>query len=262
MRERPIAKALKYGMIGEGLTVLEKFRIAAEVGFDGVELDSPNDLDAAEVIAARDETGLTIPGVVDSVHWHQTLGDPDPAVRAQGLEGLCTAVRDCKAYGGTTVLLVPGVVNRDMPYHRVYERSQAEIRKALPLAEELDVKIAIENVWNGFLLSPVEAARYVDELGTDRVGWFFDVGNILRYGWPEHWVQALGRRILKLDVKGYSAKDGFGVKIGEGDCDWPRVMAALDEVGFTEGWASAEVGGGDRVWLADVLARMKRVLNA
>jgi len=239
------------------------------VGFDGVEMDSPNGFDTAEVVAAKEATGLEIPGVVDSAHWHATLGDPDAAVRARGVAALETALRDCKAYGGTTVLLVPGVVNAGLPYHLVYERSQAEIRKALPLARELGVKIAFENVWNNFLLSPLEAARYVDELGDDVCGWFLDVGNLVRFAWPEHWVQALGPRILKLDVKEYSRKKqndeglwkGFQVKIGEGDCGWPRVMAALDEIGF-EGWASAEVGGGGRERLEDILARMRRVLDA
>ena len=138
-------------------------------------MDSPNGFDTAEVLAAKEATGLEIPGVVDSAHWHATLGDPNPAVRARGVAALETALRDCKAYGGTTVLLVPGVVNADLPYHLVYERSQAEIRKALPLARELGVKIAFENVWNNFLLSPLEAARYVDELG-DELHRAFDLG--------------------------------------------------------------------------------------
>ena len=138
---REIKKALKYGMIGEGSTVLEKFQVARDVGFDGVELDSPNGLSADEVLRAKEETGIEIPGVVDSVHWAKTLGDPDPEVRAAGLAGLETALRDCKTYGGSTVLLVPGVVNERMPYHLVWERSQIEIKKALPLAEELGIEL-------------------------------------------------------------------------------------------------------------------------
>lgn len=266
---RNIKCALKYGMIGEGSSILEKFQLAKDVGFDGVEMDSPNNLDPDEVLAAKEATGIGIPGVVDSAHWTHTLGDPDAAVRAKGVSALETALRDCKTYGGTTVLLVPGLVNLKMPYHLVYERSQAEIRRVLPLAEELGVKIALENVWNNFLLSPVEAARYVDELESDQIGWFLDVGNLVRYGWPVHWVQALGKRILKLDVKEYSREKqmnegpgkGFSVKIGEGDCDWPEVMAALDEVGF-KGWASAEVGGGGRTRLEEILQRMTRVLES
>ena len=268
-RRREIKKSLKYGMIREGKSVLEKFQLVADIGYDGVELDSPSGLNRDEVLAAKEATGLAIPGVVDSVHWNQTLGDPDATVRAKGLEGLLTALRDCKAYGGTTVLLVPGVVNGSLPYHLVYERSQAEIKKALPLAESLGVKIAFENVWNNFLLSPLEAARYCDEFESERVGWYLDVGNLVRYAWPEHWVQVLGERILKLDVKEYSRKKqsdegiwkGFQVEIGDGDCGWPRVMAALDEIGYS-GWASAEVGGGGRERLTEVLRRMTAVLDS
>ena len=166
------------------------------------------------------------------------------------------------------MLLVPAVVNKQVSYDEAWERSTAEVRTVLPRAEELDVKIAIENVWNGFLLSPLEAARYVDQFEGDRVGWYFDVGNVVNYGFPEQWVRILGSRILKLDVKEYSRKrrdeeglwKGFGVEIGEGDCDWPAVRAALREVGYS-GWATAEVGGGGEERLADIKARMDAVLD-
>lgn len=264
----PIRKAVKIGMVGEGETLLDKFRLVKELGFDGIELDSPNGLSLEEVIAARDESGLPIHGVVDSVHWGKPLSHPDAKVRDEGRAGLETALRDAKAYGASSVLLVPAVVNRDISYADAYRRSQEEIRKVLPLAEELGIKIAFENVWNGFLLSPLEAARYVDEFESASVGWYFDVGNIVNFGWPHHWIEVLGPRILKLDIKEFSRKrrndeglwKGFGVEIGDGDCDWPQVRAALDAIGFA-GWATAEVGGGKRDRLADIAARMDRVLN-
>jgi hexulose-6-phosphate isomerase len=274
--KRNIKKALKYGMIGGGggkegekLSVLDRFKMAADAGFDGIELDSPNNLDTDEVLKARDATGMTIPGVVDSVHWQHTLADPDPAVRMRGLHGLEQALRDCKAYGGTSALLVPAVVNKHISYADAYTRSQAEIRKALPLAKELGVKIAFENVWNGFLLSPLEAVRYVDEFESDRVGWHLDIGNIVNFGWPEQWVRILGTRILKLDAKGFSRTKrdkeglwkGFGVEIGDGDCDWPAVMKALDEIGY-EGWMAAEVSGGGPERLKEIADRMDRVLGS
>ena len=201
-----IKKALKYGMIGEGegATIAEKFATAKAAGFDGVEMDSPSDLDADEILAARDASGLAIPGVVDSAHWRDTLSHPEAEVRARGLAALETALRDAATFGATTVLLVPAVVNEQVSYADAYARSQAEIRKALPLAEEVGVKIAIENVWNGFLLSPLEAARYIDEFESDHIGWYFDIGNIVNYGWPHHWIEALGQRILKLDIKDFS----------------------------------------------------------
>ena len=264
-----LKKALKYGMIGEGKTPLEKFELVKSLGFQGVEPDSPSGLDVDEVVAAAEQTGIEIPGVVDSVHWGKPFSHPDPKVRAEGVAALETALRDCKRYGGSSVLVVPAVVNAGVSYADAYRRSQEELRKCLPLAEELEIDIAFENVWNNFLLSPLEAARYIDELGDDVCGWFLDVGNVVRFAWPEHWVQALGHRVLKLDVKEYSRKKqneeglwkGFQVGIGDGDCGWPQVMAALDEVGF-EGWASAEVGGGGRERMEDILARMNRVLDA
>lgn len=268
-RSPVLRKALKYGMIQPGSTVLEKFRIAKACGFEGVEMDSPGGPPADEVLAAKEATGIEVPGVVDSVHWRQTLGDPDPAVRRAGLDGLLQAIRDCRAYGGGSVLLVPAVVNEQISYEDAYHRSQHEVRKAIPLAEELGVKIAFENVWNQFLLSPIEAARYVDEFGSPVVGWHFDIGNIVNFGWPEHWIRTLGPRIFRLDVKEYSRKKrndeglwkGFAVEIGEGDCGWDRVMRALDEIGYT-GWAAAEVGGGDEARLTDIAQRMDRVFAA
>lgn len=264
---RDIKKAVKLGMVAGDLSLEEKFRLLKELGFDGVEIDSPSDLDLDEVAAARDKSGLAVPGVVDSAHWRRPFSDPDAGVRAEGCAALETALRAAERVGASTVLVVPAVVSAAVPYDAAYTRSQAEIRQLLPLAQELGVKIAFENVWNHFLLSPLEAARYVDEFESDCVGWYFDVGNVVNTGWPEQWIRILGRRILKLDVKEFSRKKrddeglwrGFDVEIGEGDCGWPAVMAALDEIGF-QGWATAEVGGGNRARLEDIAARMDRVL--
>jgi len=262
-----ILKSLKFGMIGAGDTVREKFEISKAAGFDGVELDSPSDLDLDEVMEARDAVGIRIPGVVDSAHWGKPFNHPDESVRAEGRAALETAIRDCKRVGGSTVLVVPAVVGKGMSYAEAYRLSQLEIGRLVPLAEELGIAIAFENVWNSFLLSPLEAARYVDEFESANVGWYFDVGNIVNYGWPEHWIDALGDRILKLDVKEFSRSrrdneglwKGFGVEIGEGDCDWPAVREALTRIGY-RGWASAEVGGGGPERLAEIARRMDSVL--
>ena len=266
---RKLKKSVKYGMIGAGATVMEKFQILRDIGFDGVELDSPNDLALDEVLKAKEATGIEVPGVVDSVHWAKPLSDANPDVRAEGRVALERAIRDCKAYGGSSVLLVPAVVNKQTSYADAYTRSQDEIRKVLPLARETGIKIAIENVWNGFLLSPLEAARYTDELDPAWVGWHFDIGNIVNFGWPEHWIPVLGNRIWKLDVKEFSRKKrddeglwkGFASEIGDGDCDWPTVMKAIDAIGYGNGWAAAEVRGGDQARLKDVYERMCRVLD-
>lgn len=258
-------KAVKIGMVSEGETLTDKLKLVKELGFDGIELNSPG-LNRDEALKAQDATGLPIHGLVDSVHWKQTLSDLNPEVRAQGVAGLRTALQDAKALGATSVLLVPATVSKEVSYADAYQRSQVEIRKVLPLAEELNIQIGLENVWNNFLLSPVETARYIDEFDSPMIGAYFDVGNVVRYGWPEHWIGALGKRIIKLDIKEYSRKlqnekgprAGFQVELLEGDCDWPAVMAALREIGY-QGWGTAEVRGGDRKRLADIAERMDRI---
>ena len=262
-----LRKALKYSMIAGKAPVLEKFKLAKAAGFEGVDINVR--LKHEEVNRAQDETGLKVHGVVAYDHWGKPLSHPDGEVRKASLESLLGAIRDAKAYGGTTVLLVPAVVNKEISYADAYKRSQAEIRKALPLAEELGIRILFENVWNNFLLSPVEMARYIDEFDSKMVGAYFDVGNVVRFGWPEHWITALGPRIGKLDIKEYSRKlqsskgpyAGFGVKLGDGDCDWPAVMQALKEIGY-KGWATAEVRGGDPERLADISQRMDRIFSS
>ena len=253
-------------MVKEGTTILDKFKVVKAAGYDGIDMDGPPQKHA-EVLKARDETGLVIHGVVDYPHWMQPLTDPDPKVREAGQAGLQQALRDAKAYGGDTVLLVPGKVTKEVSYADAYTRSQEEIRKALPLAAELGIKIAIENVWNMFLLSPVETARFIDEFQNPLVGAYFDVGNVVNYGWPEHWIRILGKRIMKLDIKEYSRAKrdksgpyaGFAVDLGEGDCDWPAVLVALKEIGY-QGWCTAEISGGDTARLKDIADRMDRVL--
>ena len=264
-RKRKLRKALGIGMIGAGDSLADKFALARDCGFAGVEMDGPSGHALEDVLAARERTGLVIPSVVDSVHWQHSLGDPDPAVRAKGRAGLEGALRDAQAYGAKSVLLVPAVVDKQRPYDLAWQHSIAEIRATVPLAQELGVRIAVENVWNNFILSPLEANRYLDEIASEWVGWHLDLGNLLIYGWPEQWTRILGARVLQLHIKEYSRKkldedgrwDGFGVELGDGDNDWPAIMRALDDIGY-DGWAIAEVGGGDAARLKDVSARMDR----
>lgn len=268
VQSKKIKKCLKIDMVGEKLSLKDKFILLKELGFDGVELNSPNELDPDEVLLAREKSGLEIPGVVNSLHWKYPLSDPDPAIRQKCLEGLEKSLWDCKLYGGSSVLFVPGVVHRTVSYKDAYERSQFEIKKILGTLDKTGVAIAFENVWNNFLLSPLEAARYVDEFKHPLVRWHFDVGNIINYGWPEHWINILNHRILKLDVKEYSRKKqveegiykGFDVELMEGDCNWPEVMKALKKINYS-GWASAEIRGGDRVRLAAISKKMDEIFG-
>jgi hexulose-6-phosphate isomerase len=265
--KRPIRKAIMWGTVGVKGSVLEKMKAVKEAGFEGVEMNSHMDQD--EVVRAREEGGLTIPSVCGVHHWSKPLSAADPKVRAEGLEALKQTLRDAKRYGASSVLLVPAIVNKEVSYPDAYTRSQAEIRKAIPLAEELGVKIAVENVWNHFLLSPLEAARYVDEFNSPAVGWHFDVGNVITYGWPEQWIRVLGKRIQKFHIKEYSRKrseeeglwKGFEVPLLEGDDDWPTVMKAIDEIGYS-GWVMTEQGGGDTPdGLKDLAARLGKILS-
>lgn len=264
-------KALKYGMIAEpsATSVADKFALVKALGFDGVELDSPSNLDEDEVIDASTATGLVVEGLVDSAHWRENLGSANAETRRRGRGALEHALRQAKKFGADSVLLVPGIVNEGTSYGTAWENSLAEIRSVTPLAEDLGVRIALENVWNNFLLSPVEARHYLNEIASPMVGWHMDVGNVLRYGWPEHWIETLGAQyVFKLDVKDFSRKKmndeglwkGFDVKIGDGDAGWERVVASLDAIGY-DGWAAAEVSGGDAERLADIAARMNRVLG-
>ena len=232
-----------------------------DAGFDGVELISPNELDLREVLSARDETGLLIHGVSGSRHWECPLSDPDPQVVARGMEAIRREFLDCKAYGGTTVLVVPAVVNRKVGYRDAYKRSQENIRKLIPDAQASGVKIAIEEVWNKFLLSPLEFARYIDEFESPWVGAYFDVGNVVEFGYPEEWIRELGKRILKIHIKEYAKEKRFDYRLGEGrEIDWNAVAGALRDCGY-DGWITAEVPYGDLEEMKDVVRRMKQLLD-
>ncbi len=247
-----LKKAVKFHMIRERLSVLDKFKLLKDVGFQGTEIHVRSKVDVSEAVKAVEKTGVRVHGFLNS-----------------SLPDLKYAIDQAKALGATSVLVVAGRVDRDHPYDVVYRQQQARLRKALPYAEKQGIRLLVENVWNNFLLSPLEMARFVDELESPAVGVYFDVGNVVRLGWPQHWIRILGKRIGKLDIKEYSRTiqkneglfKGFGVELGEGDCDWPEVRRALHDIGYTSGWATAEVQGGDRKRLADISRRMDRILS-
>jgi hexulose-6-phosphate isomerase len=248
LTKRSIKKGIMLATVSLKGTLIEQFGAIRDAGFEGVEPSSHMEND--RVLEARDKSGLAIPSVCCDTHWQSPLSDPDPRVRAAGVAGLERALRDARRYGASSVLFVPAVVTKSVSYADAYTRSQTELKRVIPLAEELGVKIAFENVWNQFLLSPLEAARYVDELGSPAVGWHFDVGNVVNYGWPEQWIATLGARIQKLHIKEFSRKKrdeeglwkGFDVELAQGDDDWPAVMKALDAIGYA-GWGIAEQAG-------------------
>ncbi len=248
-KSRDIKKAIMLGTLGVKGTLVERFQAAKEAGYEGVE--AQGGMNQQEVIDALGKTGLKAASVCCHTHWKQTLTHPDEKIREEGLQGVLQTLRDAKAYGTDSILVVPGVCNEEVAYDQAWERSIAQIKKAVPLAKELGVKISIENVWNNFILSPIEAVKFLDEIGDPIVGWHFDIGNVLRYGWPEHWIPVLGKRINRIHVKEYSTKKmkdegvwkGFDCDLTEGTNNWPAIMKALDSIGYT-GWAISEQRGG------------------
>ncbi len=259
--KKPVLRlAVKYGMIKAGTTPLEKLTLAKKLGIEGVEVDSPSGLNKEEAKKAAEQTGVKIHGVIDSVHWRDTLSSPDEATRAKGLKALISGIEDAKFFGADTLLLVPGVVNKDATYEQCYERSQIEVKKALPTAEKLGIKICIETVWNNFITKPEQLVQYIDDFKSPFVGAYFDCSNMVKYGVSSaDWIRKLGKRMVKFDFKGYSNTKQW-CAIGEGDENWPEVLKALGEIGY-DGWATSEVGGGGEKELADIVLRMRKVLD-
>ena len=158
------------------------------------------------MICARDAGGLKIAGIVCSTQWSKPLAHNDPAIRAQGLGGLKRALRQAGEMGCEELLLVPGFVNKDTSHADVWERAEEPVHTAIPRAKKADCKICIKNAWNNFLLSPLEATRFIDEIQSPWVVWHVDGGNIVNYGWPEQWVPAPGPRLFNLHIKEFSRK--------------------------------------------------------
>lgn len=267
---RPNKKGLMFSTFPrkgtESMSLRQKFQMLKDAGFHGVEVSSARD--NQEMLAARDAAGLEIPSVLMASHWSHPLSSPNPADRETSVNNLKIALRDAKAYGAKSVLLVPAVVKKDVSYADAWKRSVEEIKKCVPLAEELGVAIALENVWNQFLLSPLEAAEYCDSFKSPMVRWHFDVGNVVNLGWPEQWARTLGKRIVTVHVKEYSRRirdqtgpySGFGVELFHGDSDWPAVMKAFDEINYT-GWLITEQGFPNDLPPAEYLAHLSKKLD-
>jgi hexulose-6-phosphate isomerase len=250
-KPRQLKKAIMLGTLSMKGTLLERLQAAKDAGYEGVE--AQGGMNQQEVLDALGKTGLQPASVCCHTHWKQTLTHPDEKIREEGLQGVLQTLRDAKAYGTNSILVVPGVCNEEVSYDVAWERSITQIKKAVPLAKELGVAISIENVWNNFILSPLEAVRFLEEIGepSNVVGWHFDIGNVGRFGWAEQWIKILGKRINRIHVKEYDTKKmkeeglykGFDVDLTEGTNNWPAIMKALDEAGYT-GWAISEQRGG------------------
>lgn len=262
-KQPKLRMAVKYSMVKlPGASVRDKFELVKKIGFEGLEIQAPGEVDIKEAVAASQTTGIKIHGVIDSQHWKTRMSDPDEKVRAEAVEILKGAIRAAKEVGADTVLLVPGKVAdpKNENWDQVWERSQAGVRECLPLAAENKIVIGIETVWNDFITKPEHLVRYIDEIGSPYVGAYFDCSNMLKYGVPSaEWIRKLGKRLVKFDFKGYSHEKKW-CPIGEGDEGWPDVLAALGEIGY-DGWATSEVSGGGEAELTDIYQRMAKVLG-
>ncbi|MBN2594336.1 MAG: sugar phosphate isomerase/epimerase, partial [Sedimentisphaerales bacterium] len=254
-----LRKALQYGMLPKNLSDADKFKLAKECGFEGIEGSPMEDLEAARKLGtlAR-QAGVPIHSIVYG-GWGAPFSDPDPKVIEKGLAGMETALRSAKALGAETVLLVPAVVTETVSYGDAYKRSQQHIRKLLPLAKQLEIIIAVENVWNKFLLSPLEFAHYVDEFESPWLKAYFDIGNVIIYGYSQDWIRTLGKRIVKIHLKDFKRTGYQWTNLLDGDVNWKQVRRALDEVGY-DGYLTPELRGGDKEYLTDLSERIDRIL--
>src|SRR5437764_1451146 len=258
----PIKKGLVYSMLPTTLSHADRFNLARNTGFEVVQaLTTPDQHTAEEIKNAADKANVRIDSVMNVDHWQYPLSSSDPAVVEKSLAGMRTSLRNAKLWGADVVLLVPAVVNPQTTYRDAWTRSQREIRKLVPLAAELKIVIAIEEVWNKFLLSPLEMDNYVRGFQSPWVKAWFDVGNVLLYGYPQDWIRTLAKSIVKLHVKDFKrTKEGYAwVNLGDGDADWAEVRKALSEIGYA-GSAIAELESGDEAYLRDLSLRMDRLV--
>lgn len=247
-----VKTAIGYNMIKPGNTPMEKLSLVKEAGISGVELNATEKVDLDELCKASEATGVKVHGVLHG--W--------------SMEKIPESIDIAKKVGADGVLIVPGKVTEDFPYDEAYTKSQATYREIIPYAEKQQVYLLVENVWNNFLLSPLEMARYIDEMNSPWFQAYFDIGNMLRYGWSEQWIRILGKRVKKVHLKDYSMKKleneglwkGFDVEIGEGSNNWAAVRKALLDTDF-QGWATAEFGGGDKARLVQLAGEMNKVMG-
>jgi len=252
-------------MLPKDGSVAERFAIAREAGFEAIEIQTVSrDEEAAEIREASQKTGLRVHSVMNADHWRYPLSSGDPETVNRSVRGMETSIKNATLWGCDTVLLVPAVVDANTPYREAWTRSQRVIKeRLLPAARDAKIVIAVEEVWNKFLLSPLEFVRYVDELESPWAKAYFDVGNVVIYAYPQDWIRTLGQRIVKVHLKDFNFDRQNGrftwKNLGEGDIDWPEVRRAFQEIGYN-GYVTTELAAGDAAYLKDVSGRVDRFL--
>lgn len=247
------------GGLEASLPVADAIAQAKDLGFDAIELcvassgvltHEATQADCERIVATADELGIEIASVASGESWGCSPTDDDPAVRAKIVEFTRRALQVAKWLGTDAYLFVPGAVDvfflEDspvVPYDVCYERARHAVGQLVPTAEKLGVKLGIENVWNKFLLSPLEMRDFIDGFGSTAVGSYFDAGNVLLTGYPEHWISILGPRIMRVHVKDFKKSVGTAagfVDMLEGDVDFQAVRTALERIGY-DGYVTAEM---------------------
>ena len=240
-------------------SIKDSLLLAKDAGFEGVELAlnaegelslASSEKELTEIRKVAEGLGLSLYSLSCGMCWDYRLSDDDPAMREKAKDIIKKQLEAAKILGADTALVIPGVVNvefsspeKKVAYDVVYERALEGINELKSYAEELKVSIGLENVWNKFLLSPMEMRDFIDKIGSDYVGSYLDIGNTLYCGYPEDWVRILGKRIKKIHFKDYRMQagglHGF-VDLLSGDVNYPEVVKALSEIGYTD-WVSAEM---------------------
>lgn len=255
-----LKKAVLIGMLPKEMSYLDRFKVALECGFEGIEAQTITDpKEADQIKEASMKAGIRIHSVMNMGHWEWPLSSPNPEDVKKSIERMEISLRNAKLWGADTVLLVPGVVRPDTTIPQAWQRSVPQVKKLIPLAKELGVVIGIEEVWNKFLLTPYDHAKYVDEFKSPWVKAYFDVGNIVMYGFPQEWIRALGKRIVKFHLKDFDSRKREFVPLREGSIDWKEVRKAIGEIGYT-GYLTVELSGGDKAYLQEVSRRVDKIL--
>lgn len=256
-----LLKGMNVWTLPAGLTIEEQFALTKDAGFDTIELNlsesQPQDNIVSKDLALNDSPTLTldvteeelaaikvlsekyelpITSISTSLHWNYSLTDHDETTRQKGIAIVKKMIDVCKALGGDTVLVVPGLVKQTESYDDCYDRALTALKELAPYAEANEIYIGIENVWNKFLLSPLETRDFIDKINSPFVGMYFDAGNVLQFGFPEQWVRILGNRIKKIHVKDFNTAIGniYGfTTLLNGSLNWKNLVEAIHEIGYT-----------------------------
>jgi len=231
----------------------ESFKLAKAAGFDGVELalDTEGEVslnttkeEMLHIKETAEKYGIELFSIASALYWSYSLGSTDEAEREKAKEIVKKQLELASYIGCDTILVVAGGLTttdgKNVDYDDVYNNALQSLKELASYAEKMGVAIGLENVWNQFLISPIEFSEFIDKIGSDYVGAYFDIGNILLYGQPEHWIKILNKKIKKIHIKDFKKANYSFVGLLEGDVNFPSAMAAIEKIGY-DNWITAEM---------------------